>query len=452
MSILFYDSWALDWPEAVYTYRWDGGTVRLTMGLGELPRDALERAPAPVVSNLLAHAGLAFSRYLFALADFDQVHVAPLFLPPLAVRYFERTLAASLAELRYRHGLDLRKPVRLTCPPSAPRYPAAELAGRRHALLLNGGGKDSAVAGELLREAGLPFTWLTVQSPRTASMSGVIAASGNPRALHIEHRARCPEPPDGSLRFPEVPAPRLGFVSLLPAFLLGARYVVAGNEHSANEANLTARGVAVNHQWGKSLAAERAFAEYVERYLVRGLRYFSVLQPLYELQVVALFARRPAYFQSFLSCNVGQRQNRWCGACPKCAFVYVALAAFLDPPVLHGIFGGDLLARPRVRHWLQRLIAGRKPFECVGTREEARLALHLALARHGRPAGLEDGEWEELRQLCAGADSRALAAELLERWDRPHHIPPELAPAVMARLAHHLGAPLGPPRPAPGSA
>jgi hypothetical protein len=451
MSVLVYEGWRLDWPEVVYTYRWDGGVLRQTMGLGELPRERLERAPADVVANLLAHAGLAFTRYFFALADFDQVQVEPLDLPAPARRYFEHSLRAGLAEMRYRNGLDPRKPVRLSCSPGAPRYPPAELLdGPPHALLFNGGGKDSAVAGELLREIGLPFTWLTVQSPATAAMRGVAAASGNPRALHVEHRGRRPELA-GAARYHDVVAPRLGFVSLLPAWLLGARYVISANEHSANYGNLTVGGVTINHQYGKSLAAERGFAAYVESYLVRGLRCFSLLAPLYELQIAALFARHPGYFPCFLSCNVGQRENRWCGACPKCAFVFLALAAFLDAGALRAIFGADLFAAPRIRHWLRRLTVERKPFECVGTRREAKLALHLALARQPRPPEVSEADWTALGELCAGFDPRAAAAEVLGRWDRPHRIPAELAPAVMACLARRLEG-MGGPRTAPGTA
>jgi len=151
VSVLIYRGWELDWPEAVFTYEWEGGALRKTLGLGDLPRPA---GPDPGLDNLLAHAGLAFARYFFRLADFDQVHVEPLRLPPPAVRFWELSFRNGLAEMRYRNGLDVRKPVSVTCSPDAPRYEPAEVEGRRHALLLNGGGKDTAVAGEILKADG----------------------------------------------------------------------------------------------------------------------------------------------------------------------------------------------------------------------------------------------------------------------------------------------------------
>lgn len=434
MSVLIYRSWELSWPEVVYTYEWDGGTLRKTLGLGDLPRPP---GPDPGLDNLLAHAGLAFARYYFGLADFDQVHVEPLRLPERAVRFWEQSLQTGVAEMRYRNRLDVRKPVHVSCLPLAPRYEPAVSAGRRHALLLNGGGKDTAVAGEILKAVGLPFTWLTVHSPVTGSMQGIVAASGVAAHHHLEHRAFDPEVARAA-RYKDALAPRLGFLSLIAAHLTGARYIVTANEHSANYGNVKVRGIEINHQHGKSLRAELAFSRYVEAYLLRGVRFFSLLAPLYELQIASVFARHPQYFDRFLSCNVGQRRNVWCGECPKCAFVHLILAPYLDGGVLRGIFGRDLFASEKGRYWLRRLTVERKPFECVGTKDEAKLALHLALRRHPRPDGVSEEEWDEVRQLCAGIDPEALGAEILGSWDRPHAIPEELAPQVLEWFGRNL--------------
>jgi len=430
VKVLVYESWRLDYPQAVYTYRWDGGVEEVTLGLAALPEADLAAAPREGVASLLAHMGVAFARYLLPLDDFGQLHVECLALSPREIAHFERAFRRGLAEMRYRNGLGVQLPFGVTSSPLAPRHAPAPIgwtpAGRGEALLLNGGGKDSAVAAEILKAIGVPFTWLTVQRPQAPAQRGVIAASGNPRAIHLEHR---PAPPALAARFRyrDVVAPRLGFVALLPAYVYGHRYVVTAKERAASFGNLTGDGVTINHQEGKSLAAESAFADYVEGHLVPGLRYFSLLAPLYEIQIARLFAGHRQYFDRFLSCNVGFRENRWCGECPKCAWVYLILAAFLDAGDLRAIFGADLFASERIRYWLRRLIRERKPFECVGTKGEARLALHLALARHG--------EHESLRELCADADVPALTAELLDTWDRPHRIPEEIA----ARLPAVLG-------------
>jgi hypothetical protein len=439
VKLLVYEAWSLDYPRVTYTYRAAGERFTQWIDLAAIPERDLARAPAEGLAHLLAQIGVSFARYLFPLDDFDQLHVEPLWLPPPAAAYFEKSFRRGLAETRYRHGLEVGKPLHVTASPEAPRYRPVAVAAREEALLLNGGGKDSAVAAETLKAIGLPFTWLTVQSPIAAAMQDVIAASGNAAAIHLEHRGRDPEV-ERRARYPEAVPPRLAFVSLLPALVYGHRYVVTANERSASEPNLVVRGVAVNHQAGKSLAAERAFAAHVERYLLRGVRPFSLLAPLYELQIARLFTRHPAYFARFRSCNVGFRDGVWCGACPKCAFVFLALGAFLPAETVDGIFGADLLAAERIRYWIARLTRGRKPFECVGTRAEAQLALALLLRRRQRPAEVAPAAWEELAALVADCDAEALAAEVLGGPDGPHDIPSELAPRALDHFARELAA------------
>lgn len=448
MKLLTFESWERSGAEILYTYRWDGGVERKTLGLGGLAAE-LDRVPPEALANALAHAGLAFARYFFGLDDFDGVYCEPLWLPHRAIRYFELSFQSSLAEMRYRNGLDVRKPVQVTCSTEAPRYfpaTAQEVPLADHALLLDGGGKDTAVAAELLKAIGLPFTWLTVHQPRTASMQGIIDASGNPRSVHLDHRG-WDDDVARRARYKDVLAPRLGFLGMVAAVVLGTRYVITANERSASEGNLTVHGVEINHQVGKSLRSERAFSTYADRRLLSGVRFFSALAPLWEIQIARIFAGFPQYFPRFLSCNVGQRRNVWCGECPKCAFVYLLLAAFLEPPVLRSIFGRDLFASERIRYWLLRLTKQRKPFECVGTKPEAKMALWLALERQPRPDGVSEEEWQEVRDLVADVDPVALAAEVLERPDGPHALPPELAPAILDWLGRRLTPAPHPDRP-----
>ena len=83
------------------------------------------------------------------------------------------------------------------------------------------------------------------------------------------------------------------------------------------------------------------------------------------------------------SCNAAFKLRdasaRWCGDCPKCRFVFLAMAPFMSRDRLIHIFGGDLLADPaQIPGYLELLgIDGHKPFECVGEVEESLVALGL---------------------------------------------------------------------------
>src|SRR5262249_9997764 len=120
VKVLVYESWRLDYPEAVYTYRWDGGVEEVTLGLGAIPEADLAAAPRAGVASLLAHLGVAFARYLLPLDDFGQLHVESLSLPPRGIAHFERAFRRGLAEMRYRNGLSVQLPFGVTSSPFAP--------------------------------------------------------------------------------------------------------------------------------------------------------------------------------------------------------------------------------------------------------------------------------------------------------------------------------------------
>lgn len=183
-------------------------------------------------------------------------------------------------------------------------------------------------------------------------------------------------------------------ILVMAALLYGYDAVVFSNEHSASSATLEAQGRVVNHQWSKGLEFEHGFADTVRATIAANLDYFSLLRPLTELAVTREFARLSRYHQHFSSCNrnfriLGEKPvERWCGRCPKCHFVFLALAPFLPKPALVAIFGRNLLDDVTLAGDFDALIEWRshKPFECVGEARESRAAFAALAAR---------AEWRE---------------------------------------------------------
>ena len=219
-------------------------------------------------------------------------------------------------------------------------------------------------------------------------------------------------------------------IALAAAVLAGCSTVAMSNEHSASAPNLVVDGVAINHQFSKSLEFERAFADCVARRITPSLAYFSLLRPLSEIEIARRFARHPRYFDVFRSCNtafrqsLAQRGRQWCGNCPKCRFVFLALAPFVERGRLAAIFGRDLLDDESQAYGFAELcgLRNHKPFECVGETAESA----AAMAWLGRePAWRGDAvvrrlhaEFPALQERGADGFRAMLSAR------HPHRVPP----------------------------
>lgn len=175
----------------------------------------------------------------------------------------------------------------------------------------------------------------------------------------------------------------VSFVSLLCAYLANKKYIVLSNEGSANES--TVIGQNINHQYSKSYEYEKDFNYYVKKYLKIDIKYFSILRCLNELQIALLFSKYKKYHQTFRSCNLGSKNSdwQWCGNCPKCLFTFIILSAFMDYDEVIEIFNKDLLNDGNLIDYYKQLLGETKakPFECVGTIEETKIASSMIIKK-----------------------------------------------------------------------
>lgn len=331
-----------------------------------------------------------------------------------------------LAELAWRNELEAPWwPVFPRDESSAASAAADELGLAERALVPMGGGKDSLVALERTRATGLEIE--TVQVGSAALIGRVAERTGLPhrRVLRRLDPALRRLNEQGALNG-HVPITAINSAALTAAAVLwDFRYVVFANERSADAPTLDIDGRAVNHQWAKSLAFEQVFDGYVRRRVAADLRVFSLLRRDRELAITRDFAALEQYHGVFSSCNRnfhldGPRTERWCGRCPKCRFVFLALAPYRTPEQMSAIFGGDLLAEPEAIAGFAELLEldGHRPFECVGEADEARAAVRTLAA---------DSRWSrhpvvvELAQRLGDADLPSLA--VLCRPEGPDRIP-----------------------------
>ena len=258
-------------------------------------------------------------------------------------------------------------------------------------LIPVGGGKDSVVTIELLKQSSEP-TCCYIINPRGATVyttevggydeSQVISVKRtlDKRMIDLNKQGFL----NGHTPFSAIVA----FSSIMAAYMGNLKYVVLSNESSANES--TVPGSTVNHQYSKSFAFESDFHAYEKAYIGSGVYYFSMLRPLSEFQIARYFAACTQYHGIFRSCNVGSKEDIWCGHCPKCLFVCFILSPFLSQKDVIKIFGRDMLSDETLIGTMEKLtgIQEEKPFECVGSRGEVNTSICLTIARikaEGKP-------------------------------------------------------------------
>lgn len=246
-----------------------------------------------------------------------------------------------------------------------------------------GGGKDSVVSLELLRSRHTVVP--LVMNPRGATIDCCKAAGFSMDEVLVIRRTIAPTLLDmnakGALNGHTPFSAMLAFYSLLAAQLSAIPNIALSNENSANESTVV--GQNINHQYSKSFEFETDFRDYVAGAIGPQYNYHSFLRPLCELQIAMLFAQNETYFDVFKSCNVGSKQDIWCGHCAKCLFAYIILSPFVAPDRLIRIFGKNMLDDAELKPIFDQLVgmAETKPFECVGTIAEVRTALSMASSR-----------------------------------------------------------------------
>jgi len=314
-------------------------------------------------------------------------------------------------------------------------FPAREGDGGRagpaglapRSLVPIGGGKDSVVTLAALTAAGEDLVAFSMG--RKPSSEAAARIEGAP-LVHVE---RSIDPAlfalnrAGALNGHVPITAIVSCAALIVALLNGCDSVVMSNERSASSGNFDwpAFGAVINHQFSKSWEAERGLAGVVERDVASDLRCFSLLRPYSELAISRAFVRLTAHHATFMSCNTGFRIHEptvpgWCGDCPKCRFVFLALAPFLGRAALTAVFGADLLGDPSQEPGFRAILGidAEKPFECVGETDEARAALRAAAAS---PEWAGDAVVAALAPRVGGPDPAAVEPWLARAGD--HAIP-----------------------------
>jgi hypothetical protein len=368
----------------------------------------------------LLQVALGVSTYKAAAAE----HVV---FPPLTAEgraMAEALYTQGLAEFFVRAGLPYPPRTRF----EGERIPSArsEPSGTEAPLVAFGGGKDSYVAGAIVEKADSASpSYASVVLGETVEQ---VLQKTAPSDLLIVRRKLDPKLLSLEGAFSgHVPITAINILVLtIEGMLRGSRAVLFANERSADEPTMKLGSVEANHQYSKSSAFEGLLRDAVAATGTDAPPSYSVLRPYSELWIGRAFSRLKDPFGRFTSCNrnfrlAGDASRRWCGECAKCAFTSLILTPFISREEMLTIFGGNFLDRPKLQHQYQDLLglSEHKPWDCVGTIDECRAALHRASGRELFAAT------RAVRELLPNVVEKCGEAALERSWAEAMRVDPE---------------------------
>jgi UDP-N-acetyl-alpha-D-muramoyl-L-alanyl-L-glutamate epimerase len=361
-------------------YAFDSGQTFTETITFETPTVGAVDVDASGLQRALLHLHIAAGTSYYKAAAPSQI-ILDADLSPTELAFHQHLYDEGLREFAVTNGLPVPLPQVLR--PHALIEAVGPIRSARPGGLVVpiGGGKDSMVLIEALAPLG-PRLFavdphpLVVELARQTGLDLVAVRRRLSPELYRLNRA--------GARNGHVPITAIvSLIAVVGSFLYGYDTIVMAVERSASEETTVVGGVPVNHQYSKSLDFERLLAELVSSAIDPAIVYGSALRPYSELAIARAFARLTRYHPTFCSCNTVFRRSGpvgdgWCGDCPKCRFVALVVAPFLDRPAVAAIIGRDLFDDHRqVAGFAALMSDDDKPFECVGERRESAAAFRI---------------------------------------------------------------------------
>ncbi|HCP08335.1 MAG TPA: UDP-N-acetylmuramoyl-L-alanine--D-glutamate ligase [Candidatus Moranbacteria bacterium] len=347
--------------------------------------------PIDLLENLLTSVHIMLGISYYKLYCPPKIRISTLLSEDQA-DFWNIVYRKGLGEFFYRNKIDPRNLIKF--PFSKKVKPVVSKFSRKNRSLVGvGGGKDSIVAIEILKKQTADITALVIETQKKSSISSNVIAKMQLESLVIERHLdeKIFQSFEGAYNGHIPISAVFAFLGYFAAIIYDYSYVIVANEHSSNFGNVNYKGEEINHQWSKSSEFEMLFQEYTRKNICPDAIYFSLLRPFNEIRIVEMFTAYKKYASIFTSCNRSFRVHKdrpdrlWCGECPKCAFMFIMLSAFLNKNEVVEIFQKNMYEDEKLLPlFLDILGYGKmKPFDCVGTFDEARAALFMAKDKFG---------------------------------------------------------------------
>ena len=387
MERFVFDSYHIDATKTVLTFAYLVGAARFEERL-YLPKPISSAVDKVVLNELLFSLHIALGVSYWKMHCYPVIEIKSGLLSHEQATFWELIYTKGLGEFFYRNQVDFRNLI--SFPYSDTKQPnPKELTTLKRQLVGIGGGKDSVVTWERLKNDSIDAMGLVIETQKKYSMLDELLEVGTIPVIRIRREMDeklVSGKSNSSFHNGHIPISMIyAWIGLLVCLLYDFSSFVVSNEKSADEGNTEYLGMTINHQWSKSEEFELALSYYLRTYISSSLSYYSPLRAFSELEIVKEFTKYPQYFKVISSCNrnfsIGNPllKKRWCGKCAKCAFAFLLFAAYLPKKTVVEMFGVNMLEDPSMSPMFLDL-TGRgtmKPFDCVGTFEESKEAMKI---------------------------------------------------------------------------
>ncbi len=342
-----------------------------------------------VLEEVLKHLHLILGINYWKLTCASDFDLGDIKLTKNQANFWNTVYTKGLGEFFYKNKIDFRNLIKFPFLDNYNYQQSAPLTTSDKSLLFFSGGKDSIVSAEILKEKNIDFTCFSMNpnniifDSKKLTDSKLLILKRELDPLLFELNAK-PNFYNGHVPVNAI----LAFIGLLMSYLYDFKNLIISNEDSANYPNANYLEEDINHQWSKTFEFENMFHKYAKE-ILPSVNYFSLLRNLSEYEIAEKLSKYPKYFLHFSSCNENFKiknpmtDKRWCGECPKCLFTFIMLSVFLPRTQILEIFEEDLLNKYTLLPIFRELLGiDIKPFECVGTDTEVKLALLKIYKKH----------------------------------------------------------------------
>ena len=240
-----------------------------------------------LMNKIIFHMGMIELISYYKCCCPEKVVIEAGYLNDYDMKWFKKLFYNGLGEFLYKNNISISEDELFDFEIKGKEIKLDDIFYQGYGNLIPvGGGKDSVVSLELLKEY------------KDDNMCFII----NPKGANIECSYVAGYEDDSIVKIKRIIDKNLidlnsrgflnghtpfssvvAFNAYLMAYLTNKKYIVLSNENSANEA--TVIGTNVNHQYSKSYEFEKDFYEFSKNNYGIDIKYFSLLRPLKEIQI-----------------------------------------------------------------------------------------------------------------------------------------------------------------------